>query len=249
MGQATVDLPDPLESHSSAGLAGTDDLLAQLAGDEIDRHLGGADDAGGPASPPSPPRARPARINRVPAAQEPRRAVQAQQAPVQKHSAVDPAPPAPTASAAMEAEANAEEEDATAASLDMLLARLDDAGPAKPLPPPPTFEPAATPPATIDESDLATSDAERGALDESDVAGEGMQTGTETPEASVAPDEDDDVEPVADEVLPAYLRPLEWLNAPLDAMSESARDALGKAAILTLVNAVAVLLYVLIFRW
>src|SRR5687768_9013067 len=109
MGQATVDLPDPLESHSSAGLAGTDDLLAQLAGDEIDRHLGGADDAGEPAPPALRPRARPARINRVPTAQEPRRTVEARQAPVQKQSAVDPTPPAPTASAAMEAEATAEE--------------------------------------------------------------------------------------------------------------------------------------------
>ena len=36
MGQATVDLPDPLEQPPAASPANTDDLLAQLAGDEID---------------------------------------------------------------------------------------------------------------------------------------------------------------------------------------------------------------------
>src|SRR3954449_9061854 len=59
MGQAAVDLPDPLETppHPGApdGAAGTDELLSQLAGEEIDRLLADADvdrDAvgGGPAS-------------------------------------------------------------------------------------------------------------------------------------------------------------------------------------------------------
>src|SRR5688500_13616061 len=93
MGQATVDLPDPMESHSSAGLAGTDDLLAQLAGDEIDRHLGGADDAGPPGRPSAPPHARPARIHRASVLQEPRRAVEAEQAPAQRHPSGDTPPP------------------------------------------------------------------------------------------------------------------------------------------------------------
>ena len=50
MGQATVDLPDPLETPPPATAGGTDDLLAQLAGDEIDRLLADADAA--PAPPP-----------------------------------------------------------------------------------------------------------------------------------------------------------------------------------------------------
>src|SRR3954471_17777410 len=64
MGQAAVDLPDPLETpphpDASDGAAGTDELLSQLAGEEIDRLLADADvdrDAvGGPASssPPGP---------------------------------------------------------------------------------------------------------------------------------------------------------------------------------------------------
>lgn len=50
------------------------------------------------------------------------------------------------------------------------------------------------------------------------------------------------------ESLPFYLKPLEWLNAPLHFLSERMREALGKVAIVTLVNAIAVLLYAILFR-
>ena len=47
MGQAAVDLPDPLDTppqpDASTGAAGTDELLSQLAGEEIDRLLADAD--------------------------------------------------------------------------------------------------------------------------------------------------------------------------------------------------------------
>ena len=42
--------------------------------------------------------------------------------------------------------------------------------------------------------------------------------------------------------------PLELLNAPFAAMPETFREVLGKVAILTLFNSVAVLAYVLLFR-
>src|SRR3954447_13218635 len=42
MGQAVVDLPDPTQELPAAG-ANADDLLSQLAGDEIDRLLGEAE--------------------------------------------------------------------------------------------------------------------------------------------------------------------------------------------------------------
>jgi hypothetical protein len=51
-----------------------------------------------------------------------------------------------------------------------------------------------------------------------------------------------------DEPLPLLLRPLEWLNAPLAACPSWVRDAIGKAAIITMINAVAVLTYVAFFR-
>src|SRR5689334_16945335 len=53
MGQASVDLPDPLEMPGASGLAGTDDLLAQLAGDEIDRLLAEAQEENPPPAPPA----------------------------------------------------------------------------------------------------------------------------------------------------------------------------------------------------
>jgi len=59
--------------------------------------------------------------------------------------------------------------------------------------------------------------------------------------------EEDSAQPL-DERLPLYLRPLEWLNAPLAMFPDPVREALGKVAILTLANALAVLLYVVLFR-
>src|SRR5689334_21719088 len=53
MARTAVELPDPLENPAAAGgsaaMGGTDDLLAQLAGDEVDRLLSEAD-----AVPPNP---------------------------------------------------------------------------------------------------------------------------------------------------------------------------------------------------
>jgi hypothetical protein len=51
-----------------------------------------------------------------------------------------------------------------------------------------------------------------------------------------------------DERLPLLVRVLEWMNAPLSGLSDTVREALGKIAIVTSVNAVAVLTYVLLFR-
>lgn len=43
MGQATVDLPDPLQNTQPAQAKSADDLLSQMAGDEIDRLLAETD--------------------------------------------------------------------------------------------------------------------------------------------------------------------------------------------------------------
>jgi hypothetical protein len=47
---------------------------------------------------------------------------------------------------------------------------------------------------------------------------------------------------------PFYVRMLEWMNAPMARLPEPVLDTLGKVAILTLFNSIAVLLYVLLFR-
>ena len=44
------------------------------------------------------------------------------------------------------------------------------------------------------------------------------------------------------------IRLLEWINSPLGQCSDSVRQAVGKIAIATLINAIAVLVYTLIFR-
>jgi hypothetical protein len=48
--------------------------------------------------------------------------------------------------------------------------------------------------------------------------------------------------------VPALLKPLVWLNAPLAGLSDSSREAIGTIAVVTAMNAAAVLVYVLFFR-
>lgn len=55
-----------------------------------------------------------------------------------------------------------------------------------------------------------------------------------------------DTSPDADAPLPIWLKPLEWINAPVQHCSPAVRQAMGRAAIVTLVNAVLVLSYVAI---
>jgi hypothetical protein len=47
---------------------------------------------------------------------------------------------------------------------------------------------------------------------------------------------------------PIYLKPLVWISSPLDACPSAVRQMLGRAGLLTLVNALAVLTYVYFFR-
>jgi hypothetical protein len=48
--------------------------------------------------------------------------------------------------------------------------------------------------------------------------------------------------------VPLLLKPLEWVNAPFAALPDETREFLGKAAIITVVNALAVMMYVMFFR-
>jgi hypothetical protein len=84
------------------------------------------------------------------------------------------------------------------------------------------------------ERELAAAEAERAAL----VRAKPIQS----TQVDLLSDVGDDRE------LPVVLKPLAWLSAPLDAFPDEVREMLGKIAILTLVNAVAVLAYVMLFR-
>ena len=213
MGQAAVDLPDPLEPPPVSA-ASTDDLLAQLAGEEIDRLL--AQDESAPSGAPKPPA-------------EPIAAVQA--APL----------PEPAAATAQSAAA----EPTTGAQLNELLNELESGTRQDPIAPtpaattPPASTPDSHPPSDLLEDD-ATRAAERGAL--------AAPAPAEAPAPHVIPSDAlvaiEDAPPID----PLYVRILEAINAPLAACSDDVRAAVGKIAILTAVNSLAILIYVCFFR-
>lgn len=196
MGQATLDLPDPLQSPPQGARTSTDELLAQLAGEEIDRLLAEAD--GGA------PRAAAAPFHVGPPTGP------------DKEVVAQVAPEAPPADAPVPAEPSVVEQEVTA-ELDALFSAAVEKDNAR---------------AAAAEAEAETSTAERAGL--SSVADVAMPV-----PATVVED---------DAPLPLYLRPLEWLSAPLSIFPPGVRDLIGKAAIVTLLNAVAILAYVLIVR-
>jgi len=187
MGQATLDLPDPLEKPPPASATSADDLLAQLAGDEIDRLLADADNGKSPAPAAPPPTV----------VESPGPAL----APVAQAIVAEPEP-APISS------------------------------------PKPAAEPIATVPAAevqaaqspVEPDEIETGSPERTAL----AANELAQQSTDLR--------------IGEDQLPFFLKPLVWLSSPLDSAPEAWREMIGKVAILTMVNAIAVLAYVIIFR-
>jgi hypothetical protein len=237
MAQAAADPFDSLDNMADS-LAGTDDLLSQMAGKEVDRLLAEHE----PEAPPVPE--------------------------------IVPPPPAPAAAAPadqtmssqldqlfteLESPAGAANAPAPAASVDTRsepltagperAALLEAAGFSGPAPA------GATAPITPPEgdsqdpiSDAAPQGEERSALLKA--------AGFEAAGASAAPPPPgptDLLEPAAPAIappppLPGYLRPLGWISAPLDACPSVVRRIVGIAAVVTLVNALAVLTYVLMIR-
>ena len=271
----SIDLPDPLESASQP-LGNADDLLAQLAGEEVDRLLAEAD-AEGKRQPkhgearrtsdaatephPAPEHASQDQLDALfteiasdqpnagsTIAAAPLAPTPSTPAPVTSTLAVAPIAPVPfgpiTSKLPDDIDAN-----------EVMAAILGDVGataPAPPLPPPveqSAFSTAPRPapvqtnilsaPVAAAPRELATTTAERDALALSDPADE--LPGPGELRALAGPIEDDGP-------LPVYLKPLEWMNAPLEMLPPTLRDVLGQVAILTLVNAIAVLIYVFVFR-
>jgi hypothetical protein len=249
MGQATVDLPDPM-NPPPATAGGTDELLAQLAGEEIDRLLAEADaeQAAGekPGEIPA-PRANPA-----------------------SGAAPPPAPGAPSRGASLAEAADAE----LSAQLDNLFADLTVNAPDSPLlgrgpAGEPTTTHSAAPPETSTDDLIAStvapvqlpdtapspSDASVDSatapvhpVEEELRATEALERGARAP--AVQPENPTLAALASEEArpLPLFLRPLEWINAPLDAFPESVRNIIGKVAILTTINALSILAYVFFFR-
>ena len=188
---AVQELPDPLHPPQMSA-ASTDDLLAQLAGEEIDRLLAEADSERPPASAPEP----------VPATT------------TDAASEKPPAAPAPQA--------------AISAQLDTLFAQLTEDNASAPQAAAPQAE--ATTSQTVSPADSISLTENTTALQRAAL------TGPIDSEATGA------------RRLPLYFRPLVWLSAPLDAFPESVRDIIGKIAILTTVNALFILAYLVLFR-
>jgi hypothetical protein len=215
MGRATVDLPESTENAKDATttIAGADDLLAQLAGDEIDRLLAESDVER---------ETKPAEVPRAPSASptdpEPDGAVELDVVMNELQAAPAAKPAAPVDSAAPVAE------------------KITEA-PVAPSPAPSTVVNEVVPETTaaVDAEVDTTSPAERAALDgEEDESIDLLAT------TSLLAGGDRELSPL--------FKPLAWLSAPLDAFPDEVREALGKIAILTLVNAIAVLAYVMMFR-
>jgi hypothetical protein len=224
MGQAAVDLPDPLEptetsddanassttavaAPAPAPVEGADDLLAQLAGEEIDRLLAEADVE------PAPPKRD---------ASEPDQAIPPAKAvatpPADLGAVLDNASKTAAEPVETSAPAGAVEADNLSVAERELDALLSDTPAA----------PAVAPVAPKEEQTTAVESAALLGSTASAAPG-GRQT------------DDDGAEPF-------LVRVLEWMNAPFAALSDRARDTIGMLAVLTFFNALAVLLYVLMFR-
>jgi hypothetical protein len=245
----SVDLPDPLESASTQPLGNADDLLAQLAGEEVDRLLAESE---ADAKSDAPSKLGDARRADAPAQSE--AAIQDQlDALFSEITADQPNPALPAADEAPTSIAPIarDQPEPEIADPDAVMSALrDDPEPKAVVAPEPVKTPPIAPisgpaPVAADaivvatSTELETTRAERAGLADPDPADE--LPGPGELKALAAPVEDD-------RPLPVYLKPLEWMNAPLDFLPQSARDVLGQVAILTLINAIAVLIYVFVFR-
>ncbi|MDB5330728.1 MAG: hypothetical protein JWP03_1879 [Phycisphaerales bacterium] len=295
MGKATIDLPDPMDVSADTGSAGTDDLLAQLAGEEIDRLIAESDNDSttATAADRAPRAVTPATANANGQADKPKE--RRPQANAPSNPAISPAvgqvpadaPKAQPAVAAQDAAAEAAPEVDLGAGIDALFSqlKLDDpvvesaavtdssveqrASAPAPVSPKSSAQPVAKPVIEMDEADIlaanivadeamhaiasapaAAPDSAEPATAEADLAD--LEAAAEKNELSAPilheePDRDE-TESHADRPASFLVRVLELFNAPMSACPESVRESVGKIAVITLVNAVAVLAYVLIFR-
>jgi hypothetical protein len=254
VGQVAVDLPDPLESPSPVALSDTDDLLAQLADEEIDRLLAESErqsQSHAEIAQPLPGKETPPTIAQ-PIATTPARTGAATQpvqeegdspppsdAPAPGQTVAQPAPVSPQGAALSTPEVNAQ--------LDKLFNELHQEPPARAdqpasvavaAAPQPQQTPAQAPPAFAEQPPPK--------IAQQAVAEQ--PTPSSPPDAAAVLDYASSAATQENLPLPWVLRPLEWINAPLAMCPPSVRQILGKAAIITLVNSVGIIVYVLLFR-
>jgi hypothetical protein len=238
MGQATIDLPagSAADSKPSKPVTNADDLLAQLAGQEIDRLLAESDTKPAPLTPPTE-----TTMPDVQAKLEERMKAKEQADEAMSASAPTDSSLGVVASADGAKAATAATDEEFAAEVDALFkelnvspqdAQIDSA------PPPPAVASAAEP-AVAGLIENATTAEERAAL----ATDETLQPG-DVPELRRILD----VKQEPEQRIPVYIRLLELVNAPFGACPQAVRDTLGKLAILTFMNSIGLLLYLVIFR-
>ncbi len=256
MAKAAVDLPDPLDQPTSA--AGADDLLAQLAGDEIDRLLTEAHverepaakpelAAAAPSTPREAPVAAPAELNKAETSQitaELDEQFEQMAGPVSDEETAATASEIQPASSAADAPADtAAPAQPASDSVGDLLSKISETDTRKqaqtPAAAPSEPQPALSVAGAASTTDLETTAAERDGLG---VAGP-LEIAEPSPENSAHDEPAEATAPPA----PLWLRILQVLNAPLSG-SDVLRDACGKIAVLTLLNAIGILIYVLFVR-
>jgi len=226
MAQAAADPFDSIENAPDS-LASTDDLLSQMAGKEVDRLLAENE----PDAPEAP------LVPEAPPLQEQSMTAQLDELFSElQHPVGAPTPQHP-----------ADTQPQPSAQGTERAALLEAAG----------FDgPAADPPADPEGDsqdpihEAAPKGPERSALLEAAgfEATDGCAPAASDPPAQTEPVTEAAAPDLALAPLPIYLKPLDWINAPLDACPAGLRQILGKAAILTLINALLVLTYVLIIR-
>jgi hypothetical protein len=289
MGQAQLDRPGSSDAtgYASAGAEApaADDLLSQIAGDEIDRLLAEADiepdtaEQRDPIAPAPPPPADAVAFDRRPEPSGPIPSSTRAAAP-----SPDPVPARAPATPPAKTVAPAPADPAAAANLDDLFAQLAAGDPppqatvsAPDISPKPAIVdvPASVAaPESVTQAAINAVEADRFAGADavgllSELQGNASVATTDAtadceiePDSALDPTSLDDPDDLgqkslltapmaADELtgeLPWYVRVLEWLNSPLAGCSDAAREAMGKIAIITALNALAVLIYVLAFR-
>ena len=244
MTQPPLDLPDPLHPPATGAPAGTDDLLSQMAGDEINRLLAQSD-GDLPAAPP--------------AARTPTTAAAA--------AATPPAAPDPAAAGALDVVGSAPapttggpagplSDAMISQELDQVFARqvsADGPGPGREASGADTLSADGV---TDLLGRLGGGDAPAGAGLEHGHRPERSRGGVE-PELAASASAGSGVAPAdpirvvaADPATAARRRGrwVRWAVLPLDPFPDRMRDVVGKVAIVTTLNAVAVLIYVLLFR-
>lgn len=274
MARTAVDLPDPQPTPADGGANNADDLLAQLAGEEVDRLLSEAEGAAETAGP--------VKANRDRAAAKGGKG-EAESSLDALFGDLDDAEKSALAEGEGAKEGAGTEREKPAAA--------ESRAKAEPVPEPKVAAPAVAQSessadalaAEMEEDDRAHAAAvQRMKGGSAAAAAEAAVAMPEVPaplESAVAIDEGESVEPeeaqgvevdaampfddpagraedggvMIDEVeldapTPLLVLLLEWLNAPLAGLPDGVRRAVGTVAIVTTVNAIGVIAYVLLFR-